>query len=53
MPNWSHTNAASSGDSAMFFGDNGSIAGGQITTPSPAPSSPAGTYCWICQTDAS
>src|SRR5215208_6016035 len=44
MPNWSHTNAASSGDSAMFFGDSGSIAGGQMCTPSAAPSSPAGTY---------
>src|SRR3954451_20677889 len=27
-PNWSQTNAASSGDSAMFLGDSGSIAGG-------------------------
>jgi hypothetical protein len=53
MPNWSHTNAASSGESAMFFGDSGSIAGGQITTPEEAPSSAAGTYCRRCQTDAS
>ena len=30
MPNWSHTNAASSGESAMFFGDSGSIAGGTM-----------------------
>ncbi len=43
MPNWSHTNAASSGDSAMFFGDSGSIAGGQMCTPALAPSMPAGT----------
>ena len=53
MPNWSQTKAASSGESAMFFGDSGSIAGGQITTPLDAPSSAAGTYCWRCQTDAS
>src|SRR3954469_15679137 len=30
MPNWSHTNAASSGDSAMFFGDSGSIRRGRV-----------------------
>src|SRR3954467_12649988 len=30
MPNWSHTKAASSGERAMFFGDSGSIAGGQM-----------------------
>ena len=28
IPNCPHTNAASSGDSAMFFGVSGSIAGG-------------------------
>src|SRR4051812_30960600 len=53
MPNWSQTKAASSGESAMFFGDSGSIAGGQMCTPPTAPSSPAGTYCWRGQTDAS
>ena len=46
MPNWSQTKAASSGESAMFFGDSGSMAGGQITTPSESPPpSAAGTYC--------
>jgi hypothetical protein len=30
MPNWSTMYAASSGDSAMFFGASGSIAGGQM-----------------------
>ncbi len=51
IPNCSQTKAASSGESAMFFGDRGSIAGGQIRrTP---PSSPAGTYCSMCQTVAS
>ena len=34
----------------MFFGDSGSIAGGTMLTP---PSSPAGTYCCMCQTLAS
>ena len=29
-PNWSQTNAASSGDRAMFFGESGSIAGGTM-----------------------
>src|SRR5919205_1745802 len=43
MPNWSHTNAASSGDSAMFFGDSGSMAGGTMFTPGPDPLRPAGT----------
>src|SRR5688572_9848309 len=54
MPNWSQTKDASSGESAMFFGESGSMAGGQITTPSesPAPSA-AGTYAGTCQTDAS
>ena len=40
MPNCLHTNAASSGESAMFFGASGSIAGGTMLTP---PSIPAGT----------
>ncbi len=53
MPNWSHTKAASSGESAMFFGDSGSIAGGQMCTPPPRRPGPPGTYCWRCQTDAS
>ena len=53
IPNWSQTKAASSGESAMFFGDSGSIAGGQITIPSePLSRSAAGTYCGRCQTDA-
>ena len=43
MPNWSQTKAASSGESAMFLGESGSIAGGQIRTPEEAPFSPAGT----------
>src|SRR5687767_10924378 len=43
MPNWSHTNAASSGDSAMFFGDSGSIAGGTMYGGR-LPFRPAGTY---------
>ena len=30
MPNWSTMYAASSGESAMFFGVSGSIAGGQM-----------------------
>ena len=42
MPNCWHTNAASSGERAMFFGESGSIAGGIILT---CPSIPAGTYC--------
>ena len=53
MPNWSQTKAASSGESAMFFGDSGSIAGGQMYTPAFAPSMPAGTYPFTCQTVAS
>ena len=43
-PNWSHTNAASSGESAMFFGDSGSIAGGRMWVGT-RPSRVAGTYC--------
>src|SRR3954464_8783323 len=43
-PNWSHTNAASSGDSAMFFGDSGSIAGGQMWSGTPSVVMPSGTY---------
>src|SRR5262249_35558920 len=49
IPNWLQTKAASSGESAMFFGERGSIAGGTIRTP-PWPSSPFGTYCSRCQT---
>ncbi len=30
IPNWSTMYAASSAESAMFFGANGSIAGGQM-----------------------
>ena len=30
MPNWSTMYAASSAESAMFFGASGSIAGGQM-----------------------
>ena len=30
IPNWSTMYAASSGESAMFFGASGSIAGGQM-----------------------
>jgi hypothetical protein len=37
----------------MFFGESGSIAGGQISTLPAAPSTPGGTYCGTCQTDAS
>src|SRR3954447_16839059 len=45
MPNWSHTNDASSGESAMFFGDSGSIAGGQMWSGTPPLSpTPDGTY---------
>ena len=40
IPNWSHTNIASSCDSAMFFGVSGSIAGGTMFT---LPFIPAGT----------
>ena len=40
MPNCSHTYAASSGDSAMFFGASGSMAGGTMLT---LPPMPAGT----------
>ena len=40
MPNCSQTNDASSGDSAMFFGASGSIAGGTMWT---LPSIPSGT----------
>ena len=29
-PNWSQTKAASSGESAMFLGESGSIAGGTM-----------------------
>jgi hypothetical protein len=43
MPNWSHTKAASSGESAMFLGDSGSIAGGQMWIPDACPSSALGT----------
>ena len=42
IPNWSTMYAASSGDSAMFFGASGSIAGGQITQVGSA--SARGTY---------
>src|ERR671924_163964 len=60
MPNWSQTKAASSGESAMFFGDSGSIAGGTMWAPSKpglacatSPLSSCGTYCSTCQTEAS
>src|SRR3954465_3657311 len=49
IPNWLQTKAASSGESAMFLGEGGSIAGGTIRTP-PWPLSPLGTYCSMCQT---
>src|SRR4051795_8181887 len=51
MPNWSHTNAASSGESAMFFGDSGSIAGGQMWSGTPPfIPTPSGTYSWRWKT---
>ena len=53
MPNWSQTNAASSGESAMFFGDSGSIAGGQMFTRRRRRPCPSGTYCWRWKTEAS
>src|ERR671932_639568 len=51
-PNWSQTNDASSGESAMFLGDSGSIAGGQMCTGVPSPSA-SGTYPWTWKTEAS
>ena len=42
IPNWSTTYAASSAESAMFFGVSGSIAGGQMKASCSATSS--GTY---------
>ncbi len=54
MPNWSHTNAASSGESAMFFGDSGSIAGGQMWIFwLLAPLRAAGTYSLRWNTESS
>ena len=47
IPNCLQTNAASSGESAMFFGESGSIAGGTMLT---LPRRAAGTYCSMCQT---
>jgi len=42
IPNWPQTKEASSGDSAMFFGDSGSIAGGTIRISGPElPSRPS------------
>ena len=38
MPNWLQTYDASSGESAMFFGASGSIAGGTMFTVPPMPS---------------
>jgi hypothetical protein len=54
IPNCSQTNEASSGESAMFFGESGSIAGGiSLTSPFADCSSPSGTYSRRCQTLAS
>ena len=52
IPNWPQTKAASSGEKAMFFGDSGSIAGGMTVIPGLL-FIPAGTYCSMCQTEAS
>src|SRR5918911_5286028 len=49
IPNWSHTYAASSGDSAMFLGASGSMAGGMMRAPLFMAS---GTYSWTWKTDA-
>ena len=51
MPNWSTMYAASSGESAMFFGCSGSIAGGQIATV--ARPSACGAYSRMWKIDAS
>ncbi len=51
IPNWSTMYAASSGESAMFFGISGSIAGGQIAT-SGRPSAD-GTYSGMWKMAAS
>src|SRR3954447_18505212 len=52
-PNWSQTKAASSGDSAMLFGDSGSIAGGQSWTGGPSTLRSAGTYSRRWKTEPS
>ena len=51
MPNWSTMYVASSGESAMFFGASGSIAGGQIAAI--GRSGASGTYSRRWKTVAS
>jgi hypothetical protein len=44
IPNWSTMYEASSGESAMFFGARGSMAGGQMYAGG-SPGASSGTYC--------